>query len=42
MRGGHDKSDDETDFDQTQDSPQVEGHEWIIHSDDEIDQDEGY
>ena len=39
---GHEKTEDETDFDQTPDVYQVEGHEFIEHEDGEIDQDEGY
>lgn len=42
MGRDHGRSDDSVDFDQTVDAPQVEGHEWIEHSDGEIDQDEGY
>lgn len=38
----HDRADDSVDFDQTPDSPQIEGHEFIEHEDDTIDQDEGY
>jgi hypothetical protein len=40
--GGHGRTEDSVDMDQTPDSPQVEGHEWIEHDDGEIDQDEGY
>lgn len=39
---GHEKTEDSVDRDQTPDAPQVEGHEFIEHSDGEIDQDEGY
>lgn len=39
---GHSGDDDSVDYDQTPDSPQVEGHEFIEHDDGEIDQDEGY
>ena len=37
---GHDRTDDETDYDQTPDRPQVEGHEYIEHSDGQGDQDD--
>ena len=36
---GHSRSDDSVDFDQTQDSPQVEGHDFIEHADGTIDAD---
>lgn len=42
MGGNHQRDDNSVDFDQTPDSPQVEGHEYIEHDDGEIDQDEGY
>jgi hypothetical protein len=37
---GHEKSDDETDYDQTQGSGSVGGHEYIEHSDGQADQDD--
>lgn len=40
--GGHDKTEDETDYDQTPGAGSVEGHEFIEHQDGDIDQDEGY
>lgn len=39
---GHDKADDETDFDQTPDSGSVESHDYVEHQDGSIDADEGY
>lgn len=36
---GHERTEDDTDFDQTPDRYQVEGHEYIEHADGTTDQD---
>lgn len=40
MGRGHSRDDDSVDFDQTPDSPGVEGHEYIEHDDGQADQDD--